>query len=183
MAAFVPNWVDLGGIGEYPPHTVAQDRIVLPASLPELVTHLHIFVGHVIPIVMRALTAKADILRPTIEIGGDDVPTRPSFGQVIERREAASESVGMLEGKGGGKSKAEILGHKRHRRHELQRIVDRDLGRMAQRRLEIAAINVVDAEHVGDEQAVELAALQDFGELDPIFEILVLPGTVARMCP
>ena len=53
----------------------------------------------------------------------------------------------------------------------------------AKRGVEIAAVDVVDAEHVGDEQAVELAALQDLGELDPIFEILVLPGTVARMRP
>ena len=44
-------------------------------------------------------------------------------------------------------------------------------------------VDVVDAEHVRDEQAVELAALQNLRELDPIFEILVLPRTVARMRP
>ena len=109
-------------------------------------------------------------------------PARP-FGQMVEGREAARERVGVLEGKRGRQPEAEMLGDERHRRHELQGIVDGDLRRVAKRRVEIAMVDVVDAENVGDEQAVELAALQNLSELDPIFEILVLPRTVARMRP
>jgi hypothetical protein len=89
----------------------------------------------------------------------------------------------MLEGKRGGEPEAQVLGHERHRRDDLQAIVDRNLRGMTERRVEIAAVNVIDVEHVGDEKAVKLATLQDFREFDPIFEIFVLPGTVARMRP
>ena len=80
-------------------------------------------------------------------------------------------------------AEAEMLGDQRHRRHELQRVVDRDLGRDAQRGVQIAAKDVVDAEYVGDEDAVELSAFQQLGEIGPVFKVLVLPGAVARMRP
>ena len=102
---------------------------------------------------------------------------------MVEGREAARESVGVLEGKRGGQTETEVLGDQGHRRHKLQGIIDGDLRRVAKRSVEVATIDVVDAKHVRDEQAVEFAALQNLGELDPIFKILVLPGTVARMRP
>ena len=175
--------MDLRRIGEDAPGAVAEHRIVLPASFPQLVADLHIFVGDVVAIVVRALAAKTNILRAAIEIGGDDVPAGAALGQMVERREAARERVGVLEGKRGGQPEAEMLGDERHRRHELQGIVDGDLRRVAKRSVEVAMVDVVDAKHVRDEEAVELAALQNLSELDPIFEILVLPRTVARMRP
>ena len=89
----------------------------------------------------------------------------------------------MLEGKRSGQPEAEILRDQGHRRHKLQRIVDGDLRRVTKRSVEGAMVHVVDAKHVRDEEAVELAALKNLSELDPIFEILVLPRTVARMRP
>src|ERR1700722_8924416 len=76
-----------------------------------------------------------------------------------------------------------MLGDERHRRHELQGTVDGELRRVTKRSVEVAMIHVVDAKHVRDEYAVELPALQNLSELDPIFEILVLPRAVARMRP
>src|ERR1700722_16921375 len=102
---------------------------------------------------------------------------------MIEGREAARERVGVLEGKRGRQSEAEMLCDQSHRRHELQGIVDGDLRRVAKRGVEVAMVDVIDAKNVRDEEAVELPALQDLSELDPIFEILVLPRTVARMRP
>ena len=67
--------------------------------------------------------------------------------------------------------------------HELQRIVDGYLCRLTERRIEITAIDVVHAKHVGDEQAIELAALQDFRQIDPVFQVFVLPGAIAGMRP
>jgi hypothetical protein len=124
---------------------------------------------------VRALAAKTDILRAAVEIGRDDVPAGVPFGQMVEGREAARERVGVLEGKRGGQPEPKVLCDQSHRGHELQWIVDGDLRRVAKRGVEGAMVDVIDAKHVRDEEAIKLAALQNFGELDPIFEILVLP--------
>ncbi|MGH6764351.1 MAG: LLM class flavin-dependent oxidoreductase, partial [Bradyrhizobium sp.] len=42
-----------GRIGEDAACPIAQHRIILPACLPELVDHLHIFVGDIVAVVMR----------------------------------------------------------------------------------------------------------------------------------
>ena len=183
IAPVMADRMDFRRIGEDAPCAVAQDRIVVPASFPQLVADLHIFVGDVVAIVVRALTAETDVLRAAIEIGRDDVPPSASLCQMVEGREAARERVGVLEGKRSRQPEAEMLGDERHRGHELQGIVDGDLRRVTKRSVEGAMVHVVDAKHVRYEQAVELPALQNLSELDPIFEVLVLPRTVARMRP
>jgi hypothetical protein len=183
VAPLVGDRAHLGRIGENPPVAVAQHGVVGPASLPQLVAHLQIFVGDVVAVVVAGLAGKADVAGAAVEIGGHDVPAGAALGEVVEGREPAGESIGMLERQRGGEPEAEMFRHHRHRGHELERIVDRDLRAIAQRRVEIAAIDVVDAEHVGDEQPVETAALEQLGEFGPVFEILVLPGAIARMRP
>ena len=116
--------MDLRRIGEDAPGAVAKNGIVLPASLPQLVADLHIFVGDVVAIIVRALAAKTDILRAAIEIGRDDVPPCAALCQMVEGREAARERVGVLEGKRGGQPEAEVLCDQSHRWHKLQWIVD-----------------------------------------------------------
>lgn len=158
----------LGRIGEQAPGPVAQDRVILPASLPQLVADLHIFVGNVVAVIVRALAREADVLRAAVKIGGDDVPACAPLGQMIEGRETAGECVRMLEGKRRGEPEAEIFSDESHSRHKLQRIVHWNLRRVAERRVEVAAVDVVNAKNVGDEKAIELAALQNTGEFDPI---------------
>ena len=90
IAALVADRMDLRRIGEDAPGAVAKNRIILPASFPQLVADLQIFVGDVVAIIVRALAAKADILRAAIEIGGDDVPAGAPFVRwsSVERRRA-----------------------------------------------------------------------------------------------
>src|SRR6185437_8080713 len=52
-----------------------------------------------------------------------------------------------------------------------------------QRRLRSAAIDVVDAEHVGEKDAVEQPTFERAGEPGPIIEIGVVHRPVARMRP
>jgi len=78
---------------------------------------------------------------------------------------------------------AEMFGHIGHGRNELQGIVDGHLCRMAQSGVDIAVQHIINSEHIGDEEPIELAALQGLGEMDPIVEILVLPRLIARMPP
>src|SRR6202167_4648244 len=183
VPAFMADRVDLVRIGKHAPSPIAQHRAVLPASFPRLVADLHILVGDVVAVVVCALPAKANILGAAIEIGGDDVPASAALREMVQRREAARERVGVLERERRSEPKAEILGHQSHRGHKLQWIVDGDLRGVTKGSVEVAMVDVIDAKDVGDEKAVELAALQNLGELDPIFEILVLPRTVARMSP
>ena len=74
---------------------------------------------------MRGLSAEANILGTAVQIRGDDVPAGAALGEVVQRREAAGEGVGVLEGQRGGKAEAEMFGHQRHGGHELQGVVDR----------------------------------------------------------
>ena len=171
------------GIGENPARAVAQDRIVLPASFPELVNHFHIFIGHVVAVVMPGLLFLARAARGAVEIAGHDVPSDPPLGEVIERRHAPRKSVGRLVGQVRRDAEAQILRDRGHCRNQQQRIVGRRLGGVAQRGVRTAAEHVIDAEHIGEKQAVEPAALQRFCEIDPVRQAIVVGGPVARMGP
>ena len=46
-----------------------------------------------------------------------------------------------------------------------------------------SAVHVVDAEHIGQEQRVEFAALEELCQLDPVVERVVAIATIARMRP
>jgi hypothetical protein len=45
------------------------------------------------------------------------------------------------------------------------------------------AINVIDAEHVGEEDAVEFSPFEQLRQFDPVSQILVGVSAVARMSP
>lgn len=38
-------------------------------------------------------------------------------------------------------------------------------------------------QNIGDEHAMELALLQELGQLDPVLDAIEIPGTVSRMPP
>ena len=76
-----------------------------------------------------------------------------------------------------------MLRHQRHRGNQRQRIIHRHLRRLANRRVAVAVQHVVDAQHVGNKQAVELTAFQQTRQVNPVIQVLILPGAVARMGP
>jgi hypothetical protein len=89
----------------------------------------------------------------------------------------------MFEGGRRGDADAEMLGRQRDWRDELQRIVDRNLRRLLDR-VEIASlVDVVVADHIGNKDAVENAALQRPGEVLPVVEVFVFVGSIAWMGP
>lgn len=89
----------------------------------------------------------------------------------------------MLEGGGGRDTDAEMFRGERDGGGELQRIVHRDLRGLVDGMVVRALVDVVIADDVGDEDAVEDAALQRAGKVLPIVQVLVLEGLVARMRP
>ena len=82
-----------------------------------------------------------------------------------------------------GKTKAQMLRHQCHWRDQRQRIVNRYLSGLTNGRLTITVVHVIDAQHIGNKQAVELATLKQARQIDPIIQIFILPGPIARMGP
>ena len=85
-------------------------------------------------------------------------PADATVGQMVERRHAARERIGMFVGQRERDAEAEMLGHRSHRGHEQQRVVARYLHRVPERRVRRARVDVVHPQHVGDEETVEQAA-------------------------
>ena len=109
IIALVPDAMHLCRIGEDAARPVAQRGVILPASFPELVDHLHIFVGDIVAVVMRGLLVLAGAAGGAVEIAGDDVPADPAFGQMIERRHPPRERVGRLVGQVAGHAETEMF--------------------------------------------------------------------------
>ncbi len=179
----VPHAMNPVRIGKDPALPVAQHGAVLPASLPQLVDHLHVVLGHGIARVVAGLLALAHALRGAVQVAGDDVPADAPVGQMVQRRHAAGERIGRLERQRAGDAEAQVLRHQRHRRDQQQRVVHRHLHRLFQRGARAAAIHVVDAQHVGEKQRVKPPALQCAREIGPVAQRVVGVGAVARMCP
>jgi hypothetical protein len=59
----------------------------------------------------------------------------------------------------------------------------RHLYRVRDRRVGRPAVHVVNAEHIGQEQRVEFAALEEPRQLDPVVKRVVAIGAIARMRP
>lgn len=75
--------------------------------------------------------------------------------------------------------------HSRHRRHDAQRLIHRPLCAAADRWGEVlgATVDVVAAEDVGDEHAVEVPAFEELREGGPVREGVEGGGFVERVPP
>lgn len=182
-AAAMADAVHLGRIGEHARLAVAAHRAVLPAAFPQLVGHFQVLVGAVVAFVVLDLAGQAHRARRAVEVARHDVPADPAAAQVVERREAPGQQVGRLVGQVHGDAEAEVPGGGGHRRDQHHRVVDGQLDRLAQRQVERLAIDVVDADDIGDEQPVEQAAFEQAGEVGPVGERAVVGGTIAWMRP
>src|ERR1043165_8294673 len=116
VVSLVLNAVHFRWIGENAARAVAENGAVLPASFPELVDQLHIFIRELVAVVMRGLLVLAGAAGSAVEIAGHHVPADPAFGQMIERRHPSGKRVRRLEGEIAGDAKTEILRYRRHRR-------------------------------------------------------------------
>ncbi|SKU57458.1 Uncharacterised protein [Mycobacteroides abscessus subsp. abscessus] len=76
-----------------------------------------------------------------------------------------------------------MLGDQRHRRDQQERIGDRNLRCLADGCFVAGAVDVIGAKHIGDEQSVETAALQQRGKVCPVGQVFVPPGLVVGVPP
>src|SRR5258708_35600592 len=68
VVALMGDAMHLRRIGEDAARAVAQHSVVLPASFPELVDHLHIFVRDIVAVVMAGLLVLARSARGAVEV-------------------------------------------------------------------------------------------------------------------
>ena len=160
-----------------------NDGIVLPATLPELVDHLHELVGDGVALVVRKLIVAAEIARGAVKRRSDDVPADPAIGQMVQGRHLAREQIRQLVERGDCDTEAKMLRRRRHGGDGKQRIVGRRLQSFAQGLVGTAAIDVENTKGVGDEKAIELPALERLGELDPEGQLLVAVRLAVRVPP
>ena len=183
VAAPVRDVMHFGRVGEHSPGRVAHHRIGFPRRFPQLVADLEIFVGDLVTLVVRDLRVQAEIACGTVQIRRDDVPRHPAAGEVIQCREPARQSVGLLVGQRQGDPEPEGLGHRGHRRHGHRRVVDRDLRGIGHCRIARAAVHVIDAEHVGQKQRVEASGFEYAGQFGPVPEFAIAVALIVGVAP
>jgi hypothetical protein len=135
VVPFMVDLADLLGLSEHAAFAVADDGIIVPAALPELVNHLHVLVGYVVTQIVAGLLVETGALSSAFEVACDDIPTSPAFRQMVQRRHAPGKLKRRLVGKRPGDAESQMLSHIRHHGDEQKGIVDRHLCRVAQRRV------------------------------------------------
>lgn len=84
MCSLMADVVHLVGVGEDAPCGIANDGVILPGALPQLVEHLQVLVGVVVAGIVRGLVGLSHIARRGGQIPRDHVPSDPASGEVIE---------------------------------------------------------------------------------------------------
>ena len=161
---------DLGGIGINPPLAVGEN-CAFADRIPELVTDLHELVGSLIAAVVLHDVLEAQSAMLAAQVAGDDVPSDAPARKVIDRGKLAYDRPGLVGGGRHRRGQPEVLGRSRQRGEQHHRIVARPAHAVLHGVLVAVAVAVEHARRVGEEQAVELAALQRTGKILPLLQV------------
>jgi hypothetical protein len=183
VPALVADRMHLRRIGVSAGRAIVNDGVVLPATLPELVDDLHELFGDGVALVMGYLIVAAEVARSAVERRSDDVPADPAVGQMVQGRHLTRKQTRQFVQRSDGDTETKMLSRRRHGGDGEQRIVGRRLQSLAEGLVGAAAIDVEDAESVGDEQAVEFPALKRLCELDPKGQFFVAVRLAVRVPP
>jgi hypothetical protein len=155
------------------------DESVLRETVPEA--------GHDIVEFARAaiaLVVVQVILSPKVEsrvrIGRrHDVPARAAAADMVERREAARDVVGLVKSRGRRRNQADPLGRARERRKQSEGLEGRNRGASSQR----LDRHIEHREMVGHEERVEPPAFERLSETLQVLEVEVRVGIGAGIAP
>jgi hypothetical protein len=122
---------------------------------------------------------------PTPLIKTTHIPPNPPLGQMIHRRKPARKMIRLLIRRRNRNPKPNILRGGRHRRDDRERLIHRPLRTRRNGRIQVpgSLVHVVAAEDVGDEDAVELCALEELRQLDPVVYVVEAVRLVFRVGP
>jgi hypothetical protein len=92
----LPHVVDLADLGgaRKPAVDILAQRVVGPASLPQLVGDLNVLLAAPVALVMVYQPVDTEVAVGVLLEVGDDVPADPALGEVVERRDPARELDG-----------------------------------------------------------------------------------------
>lgn len=97
---------------------VVDERIFVPALLPELVADVHVLLGAIVTFVVLEELAEA-VLRRGAQVGRDDVPTHAPVREMVERGEQLRGQERLVV----GGDEADVPGLVREQRQEQGRVV------------------------------------------------------------
>src|ERR1700722_18564495 len=100
---------------------------------------------------MGSLLIEAEVSGGALQIAGDYVPAESAFGQVIERGGSPSERIGVLVGQSACHPEPKVFRHMSHRRNDQERIVNRGLDPLANRRVRLSLVYIIGPQHVRQE--------------------------------
>ncbi len=83
--------VDLVVVGVDSGLTILQQRVVIPAALPQLVGDVDVLVGPCVACVVRGEPLESEVAAGVGQVVGDDVPRDTALRRVVEGRDAACE--------------------------------------------------------------------------------------------
>ncbi len=173
--------MDLRRVGVDAALHVAHDRVLLPTALQQLVEHGDVLLGAPVAVLVHREVAVAEIAGRVLQVGGDDVPRHPTAREMVQGGHPAREVERVLLQHRVGEGEPEVLCGVCHRGDQQRGIVERDLQPLLHGGVAACAIAVVGADHVGEEQGVELAALEQLRKLHPWIQARVLD--LARVRP
>ncbi len=154
-AALVIGVVHLRGIGEDAGLLVEDEGVVVPA-VPEREAGLEHLVGPVVAQLARRQLVEARVARLQIGGRGHHVPGHAALAHHVERGEPPRQVIGRVEAGGERGPQPEMAGRRRHHRQHDGRIEEGDLPAAPHIGVVAVAMDVVEAEQVGEEAAVEL---------------------------
>jgi hypothetical protein len=170
--AAVVELVHLRRVGVDARGPVHDDRVPLPALLPEVRRDLQELVGALVALVVRGHVVHAVCLRGGLLAGRDDVPADSAAGEVIEAVELAREPEGVDERGRDGGDDPDVLRRIREPGREGQRVEPRH--RIVERR---------EGDVVLEHDVVEAAALERLHHVDVELAGLPVLRLVVRADP
>ena len=171
------------GIGVDAPQRVPQHGPLLPGLLPELADHLHIFVGHIIALVVGADGLASRGARARFHKASDDIPSDAPLGQMIKGGKPPCQNEWMLIGEVGGDAEAQMFRGVGHGGNRQRGIIHGRHGASAQRLARPPAIAIHQANGIGEENTVQQAAFGQLRQLDVILDVRIGQAAIGRMRP
>lgn len=170
VLALVGDLADAGGFGVDAGFPVHAKRVVGPGRFPQTQADLQVVVGLEVALVVRDHRLAEERGRRRLAAAADDVPADASLREVVEGREAAGESGGLLVRRAVGQHDAQLGGGRGDCRHDGDRVRHGHVVPGFDGEGDELAVEGGVAVGVGEEEEVEPSRLQLLGEFGPVLD-------------
>jgi len=162
---------------------VRDHCIVGPTAFPQLVHHVEKFFGAFVAVIVFDHLFKAEVTRGAGQIRGHDVPAHPAIGEVVQGAETPSVGEGVFIAGGNRDAERKVFGDRGQGGNDHQWIVSRSFHSPFHCGIGIAAKDVVETQHVAEEQHVEVGLVGNARQVRPVAQRVDCQAFVSRMRP